>query len=67
MHTVTMVVNDTRVAVNHNGDWSGDAIVFVHDGPNDTYRQVTLPAAVFVHVAKVINEDALTSILEDID
>ena len=61
MHTISMVIHDEKIAVNFNSDWSGDALIFIGED-----RNITIPAAVFVHVAKIINDRALDYILDSL-
>lgn len=39
-----------QVSINHNGDWSGDAIVRWGDGKDR--QEVVMPAAIFLEVSK---------------
>ena len=60
MHTIKMDINGVgEVAVNFNSDWSGQALVLI-----GADRNITLPAEIFVRLAKVINDRALDEILD---
>lgn len=61
MHTISMEIAGEKIAVNFNSDWSGDALVFIGDD-----RNITMPAEIFVRVAKVINDRALDAILDNL-
>ncbi len=60
MHTIKMNIAGDEIAVNFNSDWSGQALVLIGE------RNITLPAEMFVRVAKVINERALDNILDSL-
>ncbi len=52
MHTISMKIGDLEIAVHFNSDWSGHALINIGD------QNLSMPAELFVRVAKVINERA---------
>jgi hypothetical protein len=70
MHCLTIQVKGVGdVYINHNGDWSGDAIIRWGDGKDR--QEVVMPAAIFLEVSKrsaiAMVRDSVISSLEQID
>lgn len=68
MHSLTIEVKGVgEVIINHNGDWSGDALIVWADGK----ERREMPAAIFLEISKrsaiAVMRDRLISFLEQLE
>lgn len=58
MDTLNFKLNkDRSVAIHHNSDWSGEAIIFVKDNFNDTVTEHILPGELLLAMGRNAYKD----------
>ena len=56
----TLTIDNKTVIVAFNTDWSGQALILIDD------RNITLPAELFVHMTKFINDQSHDTMIDNL-